>query len=86
LKRFAANASLPRRRKPSVLIAGDGRRAIRVSLRIAFVHDLGASCAPQETIGCKPTMHFRFYLMIAALLLIGIEAAYSLYQLASFVL
>jgi hypothetical protein len=42
--------------------------------------------APQETIGCKPTMHFRFYLMIAALLLIGIEAAYSLYQLASFVL
>jgi hypothetical protein len=47
---------------------------------------LGASRAPQEIIGCKPTMHFRFYLMIAALLLIGIEAAYSLYQLASFVL
>jgi hypothetical protein len=31
-------------------------------------------------------MHFRFYLLIAALLLIGLEAAYSLYQLAGFVL
>jgi hypothetical protein len=86
LKRFAANALLPRRRKPSVLIAGDGagRSGFRCASR-SFTA-LGASCAPQEIIGCKPTMHFRFYLMIAALLLIGIEAAYSLYQLASFVL
>ena len=31
-------------------------------------------------------MHFRFYLMIFALLLIGLEAIYSLYQLAMFAL
>jgi hypothetical protein len=31
-------------------------------------------------------MHFRHYLMIAALFLIGLEAIYSLYQLVSFVL
>jgi hypothetical protein len=31
-------------------------------------------------------MHFRYYLMIAALFLIGLEAIYSLYQLVTFVL
>ena len=31
-------------------------------------------------------MHFRFYLMIFALLLIGLEAIYSLYQLVTLVL
>jgi hypothetical protein len=31
-------------------------------------------------------MHFGFYLMIAALVLIGLKAIYSLYQLATFVL
>jgi hypothetical protein len=40
----------------------------------------------QEEIGCNPSMHFRHYLMIAALFLIGMEAIYSLYQLAMFAL
>jgi hypothetical protein len=31
-------------------------------------------------------MHFGFYLMIAALVLMGVEVAYTLYQLASLVL
>jgi hypothetical protein len=34
----------------------------------------------------SPPMHFRFYLMIAVLFLIGLEAIYSLYQLVTFVL
>jgi hypothetical protein len=42
--------------------------------------------AGQEAFGCKPFMHFGFYLMIAALVLIGLEAIYSLYQLATLVL
>jgi hypothetical protein len=31
-------------------------------------------------------MHFSFYLMIAALVVVGLEVAYALYQLAAFVL
>jgi len=31
-------------------------------------------------------MHFGFYLMIAALLLMSVEVGYALYQLATFVL
>lgn len=31
-------------------------------------------------------MHFRVYLMIAVLFLIGLEAIYSLYQLVTFAL
>ena len=31
-------------------------------------------------------MHFGFYMMIAALVLMGVEVGYALYQLASFVL
>lgn len=31
-------------------------------------------------------MHFSFYLMIAALILLGLQLAYAFYQLASFVL
>jgi len=34
----------------------------------------------------KVLMHFGFYLMIAALVVVGLEVAYALYQLASFVL
>jgi hypothetical protein len=41
---------------------------------------------PQENIGFKILMHFGFYLMIAALVVMGLEVAYVLYQLASFVL
>ncbi len=31
-------------------------------------------------------MHFGFYLMIAALVLMGLQVVYTLYQLATFVL
>jgi hypothetical protein len=31
-------------------------------------------------------MHFSFYLMMAALVLVGLEVGYALYQLATFVL
>ena len=31
-------------------------------------------------------MHFSFYLMIAALVLMGLQLAYAFYQLAAFVL
>ena len=34
----------------------------------------------------SPFMHFGFYLMMAALVLMGLEAVYALYQLATFVL
>jgi hypothetical protein len=36
--------------------------------------------------GFKSFMHFSFYLMIAALVLVGFEVAYALYQLTLFVL
>jgi hypothetical protein len=42
--------------------------------------------APQQAIGCKFFMHFGFYVMIAGLILLGIEATYALYQLATLVL
>jgi hypothetical protein len=44
-----------------------------------------AICARQEAFGCKSFMHFGFYLMIAALAVLGLEAIYSLYQLAMLV-
>jgi hypothetical protein len=51
-----------------------------------LVHDPGAIRARHETIDCKSSMHFRIFLLIAALFLIGLEAIYQLYQLATFVL
>ena len=42
--------------------------------------------APRQVFGFKSFMHFSYYLMIAALTLIGFEVIYALYQLASFVL
>jgi hypothetical protein len=35
-------------------------------------------------IGFKSRMHFGYYLMIAALVLVGLEVLYALYQLATF--
>jgi len=35
-------------------------------------------------IGFKSRMHFNYYLMIAALVLMGLEVLYALYQLATF--
>jgi hypothetical protein len=42
--------------------------------------------AGRKIYGFKPFMHFSFYLMIAALVLVGFEVAYALYQLTLFVL
>jgi hypothetical protein len=41
---------------------------------------------PCGTFHFKAPMHFGFYLMIAAFVLMGVEVGYALYQLASFVL
>lgn len=41
---------------------------------------------PWEVSGFQPLMHFSFYLMIAALVLVGFEVAYAIYQLTLFVL
>jgi hypothetical protein len=35
-------------------------------------------------IGFKSLMHFGYYLMIAALVLMGLEVLYALYQLSTF--
>jgi hypothetical protein len=35
-------------------------------------------------IGFKSGMHFGYYLMVAALVLMGLEVLYALYQLATF--
>jgi hypothetical protein len=47
---------------------------------------LGIASGPRAASGFKSFMHFSYYLMIAALTLIGFEVIYALYQLASFVL
>jgi multidrug transporter EmrE-like cation transporter len=41
---------------------------------------------PQESFWFKTFMHFSFYLMIAALVILGVEVAYALYQLANLAL
>jgi hypothetical protein len=41
---------------------------------------------PSEPFGFKSFMHFGYYLMIAALTLVGLEVVHALYQLATFVL
>jgi hypothetical protein len=41
---------------------------------------------PEESIWFKAIMHFGFYLMIAALAIMGVEVAYALYQLAVYFL
>jgi hypothetical protein len=42
--------------------------------------------AAGKLLGIVLAMHFGFYLMIAALVLMGAEVAYALYQLANFFL
>jgi hypothetical protein len=53
---------------------------------LALVHDLARSpLGPQEAFGFKSLMHFNFYLMNAAFVLLGLEVIYALYQLAKLV-
>jgi hypothetical protein len=72
---------------PVIIAGGYFARRWCCPLRTAFGHRPGAISArrKQPSIASSP-MHFRHYLMIAALFLIGLEAIYSLYQLAMFVL
>jgi hypothetical protein len=50
-----------------------------------LVHGLGVVAhRPQQVLVLTPSMHFGYYLMIAALVLIGLEVLYRLYQLATF--
>jgi hypothetical protein len=53
---------------------------------LSLVSGPAQNCAGRKNIWCKALMHFGFYLMIAALVLMGVEVVYALYQLASFVL
>ena len=53
---------------------------------LSLVHDLARyPLGPQEAFGFKSLMHFNFYLMNAALVLMGLEVIYALYQLAKLV-
>ena len=53
--------------------------------RIEFGLRPGArSARAAEGIGFKSGMHFGYYLMIAALVLMGLEVLYALYQLVTF--
>jgi hypothetical protein len=53
---------------------------------LSLVHDLARyPLGPQEAFGFKSLMHFNFYLMNAALVLMGFEVIYALYQLAKLV-
>jgi hypothetical protein len=63
---------------------GVGRSCARYALNLAGV--LNAVGAGREIFGFKFFMHFSFYVMIAALVLVGFEVAYALYQLTLFVL
>jgi hypothetical protein len=53
---------------------------------LSLVHDLARyPLGPQQEFGFKSLMHFNFYLMNAALVLLGLEVIYALYQLAKLV-
>jgi hypothetical protein len=39
---------------------------------------------PQQVLALSPSMHLGYYLVIAALVLIGLEVLFRLYQLATF--
>jgi hypothetical protein len=61
------------------------RRGLSLPTRIEFGLRPGArSARVAKGIGCKSGMHFNYYLMIAALVLMGLEVLYALYQLATF--
>jgi hypothetical protein len=77
-------ASLPRRRKPSVPLKS--LSDIHRLQPILSTHRNFGPGFPGRASGFKSLMHFSYYLMIAALTLIGFEVIYALYQLATFVL
>ena len=66
---------------------GNGRRTLTdIPYASNFVDVPARSARPREVSGLEALMHFSYYVMIAALVLVGFEVAYALYQLTMFVL
>jgi hypothetical protein len=67
------------------LLTQGSPEACRFRCVSGLVHGLGVVAhGPQQVLVLTPSMHFGYYLMIAALVLIGLEVLYRLYQLATF--
>jgi hypothetical protein len=62
-----------------------GRSCARYAVNLDGV-PAARSAQGAKIFGFKSFMHFSFYWMIAALVLVGFEVAYALYQLTLFVL
>jgi len=84
-------ASLPRRRRPFhfLLLTHGLPEACRFRPVSSLIYGLarirtGREAVVSGPIGFKSRMHFGYYLMIAALVLMGLEVLYALYQLATF--
>lgn len=83
---------LPRRRRPFHFCFADAwfrRRlvpsaCIEFGLRLGAISARAAKAVGSDPIGFTSRMHFGYYLMIAALVLMGLEVLYALYQLATF--
>jgi hypothetical protein len=52
-------------------------------MRQDFIRPRAALREPQEHIWFTTAMHFSYYLVIAALVVIGVEVVYALYHLAA---
>jgi hypothetical protein len=74
--------TLPRRRKPSFRNAGRIRRS---AARLSVVRGV-ATHGLKQVFRFQAPMHFSAYLMIAAMVLMGLQLAYAFYQLAGFFL
>jgi hypothetical protein len=48
-----------------------------------FIRSCAEMREPQENIWFMAAMHFSYYLMIGALVVIGVEVVYALYHLAT---
>ena len=57
---------------------------IEFGLRLGVISARAAKAVGSDPIGFTSRMHFGYYLMIAALVLMGLEVLYALYQLATF--
>jgi hypothetical protein len=57
---------------------------IEFDLRLGVISARAAKAVGSDPIGFTSRMHFGYYLMIAALVLMGLEVLYALYQLATF--
>ena len=80
-------ASLPRRRRPFYfwLPTNSSPEACPFRRVSSLVHGLARfPHGPQKHLVSSPAMHFGFYLMIVALVLMGLQVLYALYHLATF--